>query len=39
MCVCHRWNFNADPPLDQFADYYMPPFETAIKKADPAAVL
>ena len=32
---CERWNFDMNPPRDQFLDYYLAPFEAAIKNAAP----
>ena len=36
---CQRWNFGASPPLSDFVDYYMPPFKSAVQRANVAAIM
>ena len=36
---CQRWNFDMNPPREQFIDYYLRPFQAAITQAHPAAIM
>ena len=36
---CQRWNFDMTPPLDQFVDFYLKPFKTAVQRARPASIM